>query len=101
MGFKKFRWSKVYESSEEELIALLQARNIHSQRLYAEASSTQTQQHTDSATTVWCAEGSLVVEVEATPISVSLQPGDALRLEANTSYSIHPGIADCVYYLTS
>jgi hypothetical protein len=101
MGFKKFRWSKVYESTEEELIALLQARNIHSMRLYAEASSIQTEQRAEAATTIWCAEVTLVVEFEATPISVSLQPGDALRLEANTSYSIHPGIADCVYYLTS
>jgi hypothetical protein len=25
---KKFRWSKVYESSEEELTTLLQSRNI-------------------------------------------------------------------------
>jgi quercetin dioxygenase-like cupin family protein len=99
MGFKKFRWSKVYESSEEELIALLQARNIHSQRLYAEASSTQTEQHTDSTITIWCAEGSLVVEAGST--SVSLQPGDALHIEANISYLAHPGIANCVYYLTS
>jgi mannose-6-phosphate isomerase class I len=98
MSFKKFRWSRVYESSEEELVALLQARNIDFQRVHAEADAEQLEQYTKSAATIWCAEGSLMAKTEST--GISLQPGDALRLEANTTYSIQPGIADCTYYIT-
>lgn len=95
MSFKKFRWSQVYESSEEELIDLLEARNLEAERIHA---VTEADQHTESIITIWCAEGSLKIKTEST--TVSLQPGDALRLEANTTYSVHPGIADCVYFLT-
>jgi len=98
MSFKKFRWSQVYESSEEELVALLNARKIDSERVHAEAGGEQPEQHAEDATTIWCAEGSLVVKSEST--NISLQPGDALRIDANTPYSVHPGIANCVYYLT-
>lgn len=98
MGFKKFRWSQVYESSEEELTTLLQARNIEGRRVHADASTEESTQSSNNAQTIWCAEGSLSVSLESTRIS--LQPGDALRIEANTAYSIRPGIADCAYYLT-
>jgi mannose-6-phosphate isomerase class I len=98
MSFKKFRWSQVYESSEEELVAFLQARGIDGQRIHADATTPQTEQQTKSATTVWCAEGSLVINMGET--RRSLQPGDALQLETDTTYTIQPGIADCVYYLT-
>ncbi|CAN5397213.1 hypothetical protein BH09PAT4_BH09PAT4_00290 [soil metagenome] len=98
MSFKKFRWSQVYESSEEELVAFLGARGIHGQRIHADAATPQTEQQTTSTTTVWCAEGSLVIN--AGPRRTSLQPGDALQLDTDTAYTIQPGIADCVYYLT-
>ena len=98
MGFKKFRWSRVYESSEEELVAFLHARKISSERIHAQASAEQTEQHARSATTIWCAEGSLVLKTASS--STSLQPGDALRIEENTTYSVQPGFADCIYYLT-
>jgi hypothetical protein len=97
MRFRKFRWSQVYESSEEELVALLQARKIDGKRIHADVE--QTEQRAESVTTLWCAEGSLVVGTEST--DTPLQPGDALRLEAGTAYSVRPGIANCVYYLTS
>jgi hypothetical protein len=99
MSIKKFRWSQVYESSEEELVAFMQARKMHSERVHAEADAVQTEQRPESAITIWCAEGSLVIK--AGPASTSLQPGDALRIDAGTMYSVHPGIADCTYYLTS
>jgi quercetin dioxygenase-like cupin family protein len=98
MGFTKFRWSQVYESSEEELTALLQARKIRGERIHAEAGTELTDQRSEGLTTMWCAEGSLVVKTEST--KASLQPGDALRIDANTIYSVQPGIANCAYYLT-
>lgn len=99
MDFKKFRWSQVYESSEEELIALLQSRDLGGERIHAEASAQHNEQHNDQTITLWCAEGSFVVVAGAT--NISMQPGDALRLPAHTVYSIQPGISDCAYYLTS
>ena len=98
MSFKKFRWSKVYESSEEELVNFLQARNLAGERIHAEADAEPAEQRAESDITIWCAEGSLVIVSGS--ISTSLQPGDALRIEANTGYVIRPGIADCTYYLT-
>lgn len=99
MSVRKFRWSQVYESSEEELIAFFQTRNITGERIHAEADTEHTGQRAENPTTVWCAEGSLIVKT--TSNSMSLQPGDALRLESNTVYSILPGIASCTYYLTA
>ena len=99
MHIQKFRWSRVYESSEEELVSLLKVRNIPSTRVHAEAGDTAATQHSDNSFTLWCAEGSLLFETESAKIS--LQPGDAARIGADTTYTIHPGIADCVYYLTS
>lgn len=98
MSVKKFRWSQVYESSEEELITFLQARKLIGERVHVETGNEQTDQRTKSDTTIWCAEGSLKIKITAA--SVSLQPGDALQMDANTVYAVHPGIADCVYYLT-
>jgi hypothetical protein len=99
MSYKKFRWSKVYESSEEELIDFLHARNIDSSRVHMDAGTEQLNLHTDAATTIWCAEGSLAIKAES--FSVSLQPGDALRLDDAIVYSTYSGLTDCGYYLTS
>lgn len=98
MGLKKFRWSQVYESSEEELVALLQNRKIDSERIHAESGGGQSEQHAGNTVTIWCAEGSLVIKAGST--SISLQPGDALQIGANTTYSVQPGISGCAYYLT-
>lgn len=99
MALKKFRWSQVYESSEEELINFLHDRNIAGVRIHAEAGPKQTEHLTKNESTIWCAEGSLRIQVDAH--TLSLQPGDALRINAGSSYTIHPGITDCAYYLTN
>lgn len=96
---KKFRWSKVYESSEEELIAFLQSRNLPAERITAEAFSETPQQVTVVNTTLWCAEGSLVVHQG--PATTSLQPGDAVGIYANEPYSLAAGIAGYVCYITN
>jgi mannose-6-phosphate isomerase-like protein (cupin superfamily) len=98
MSFKKFRWSKVYESSEEELMDFLKAHNIKSKRIHAEANAEQSEQYTEKDTTLWCAEGSLVINIDSA--TISLQPGDALRIDADTTYSVHAGIAGFAYCLS-
>jgi hypothetical protein len=99
MSLTKFRWSQVYESSEEELVDYLHARRIENIRIHQEADKERNEQTTETATTIWCAEGSLIVAIGA--VKTSLQPGDAFRIEPSTTYVIHPGIADCTYYLST
>jgi quercetin dioxygenase-like cupin family protein len=96
---KKFRWSKVYESSEEELTTLLQSRNIQATQIVGEAGSEPVQHNYEQDSTIWCAEGSLTVTTGTERIS--LQPGDALRLAAQAQYSLQPGISGYVCYLSN
>lgn len=98
MMIQKFRWSKVYESSEEELKQLLQARRIEAQCITGMAESQQLQLVSDKESTLWCAEGSLMVRTENT--TTPLQAGDGLRLVAGTTYDVHAGIAGYVYYVS-
>lgn len=99
MSVQKIRWSRVYESSEEELIVLLKNRKINAERFAAHADSDQLQYTTDKETVIWCAEGSMSIRTPAT--STSLQPGDAIRIDAQTTYDLHPGISGYVYYVSS
>jgi mannose-6-phosphate isomerase class I len=99
MSIKKIRWSRVYESSEEELTNHLQSRNIQATRTVAEASNDQIQQISDHDFTIWCAEGSLTVRIGTT--GISLQPGDALHIDASTTYDLHAGITGYVCYISS
>ena len=96
MAIQKIRWSRVYESSEEELLVLLKSRNIQAKRVDGEAGSQQPEQTTQKSLTIWCAEGSLAVRTPST--STSLQPGDAIRIDAQTPYELHAGISGYVYY---
>lgn len=88
---RKFRWSKVYESSEEELTTLLRARGITAVHATQPAFDRSTPQPANKDTTVWCAEGSLSVYVNEE--TISLQPGDALRIPANLPYRLDAGIS--------
>lgn len=94
----KFRWSKVYESSEEELTAFLQSRNIQNERFAVEAGSEPLERTTDHPLRLWCAEGSLTVATEG--MTIPLQPGDGLQIGAQ-SYVLQPGIAGFVYYVSA
>lgn len=93
MALEKFRWSKVYESQEEELVDLLEARSIPAERIHLESDVTESAQ---SNITLWCAEGSLFIKTDSK--SMSMQPGDAVRISSGAQYSLHPGMTDCVYY---
>ncbi len=96
MPIKKIRWSKVYESSEEELIELLDAMNISANRWELEEWETLDTQSSDHEVRLWCAEGSVVYMLDDT--SVSLQPGDSLTIPANMPFKAAAGIAGCACY---
>ncbi len=96
MKLQKFRWSKVYESTEEELTDFLRARTITAERCTVEAFETSETQTTDQIRTLWCAEGSLAVQHD--DASVPMQPGDGLPLPAGSTFTVAAGMTGCVYY---
>lgn len=98
MQLQKFRWSRVYESSEEELIDFLSARNIIAQRK-AEDEFAESYGSFVNDTTLWCADGSFTIQVNETKFS--MQPGDAIRIVANTAYNAVAGMSGCVFYESS
>lgn len=98
MSIRKFRWSKVYESAEEELLLFLRNRSIKATRITAEGMGKQLQQRADHDTTLWCADGTLTVRAGTT--SVSLQPGDAVHISARTTYDLEAGLFGFVCYLS-
>lgn len=99
MSINKFRWSKVYESSEEELLEYLASKGIRTTRIAAELGSEPMHYAATADSTIWCAEGSLVIRAGST--SISLQPGDAVRISAETSYDLHAGISGYVSYASA
>lgn len=96
MSMQKFRWSKVYESSEEELIDLLEVQNLTSERWAAAEFHDFGAQNLEQDATIYCADGSLVIWSEGKKIS--LQPGDALRVPAESPFKATAGISGCVCY---
>ena len=99
MAMQKFRWSRVYESSEEELVDFLRQRNITAERFVAESDHDPHSRTASTDQRLWCAEGSL--SIQAKEQNISLQPGDGIRLEAQTNYTLQPGISGYVCYLSN
>jgi mannose-6-phosphate isomerase class I len=98
MSNRKFRWSKVYESSEEELLDLLKRRNLLAERTAADEADIQEHQISEHDFTIWCAEGSLVLRQDAA--NTSLQPGDAVLVHTKAPYDLRAGITGYVCYIT-
>lgn len=98
MDLRKYRWSKTYESAEEELLSLFQVKKISGERIVLEPYDTADDGTSGTGCHIWCAEGSLTVAT--TDKRVPLQPGDALAIPANTSFAISAGLSGCAYYLT-
>lgn len=96
MDLKKFRWSRVYESSEEELQHYLQGKGFEAERWAAEEFHDFGGQTFDTDTTIFCCEGGLIFEIDDKKIS--LQPGDALRIPANYAFAAKAGMTGCVCY---
>jgi quercetin dioxygenase-like cupin family protein len=98
MQIRKFRWSKVYESAEEELIALLDAKNLQATRWDGEDGEEVIDRQFTADTQLWCAEGQLICTIQNK--TYSLQPGDALDVPAGTVVTIHVGFGGCATYET-
>ena len=99
MNPKKFRWSKVYESSEEELLQLLEARNFLHEHWKAGEFEDLAKKTAENPMTLWCAEGSFIITVDGT--TTSMQPGDALDIPKGATYEIRAGISGCICYETT
>jgi quercetin dioxygenase-like cupin family protein len=96
MDLRKYRWSKDYESAEEELEGLLEAMNIKAERWTAEAGKAFALHMNAHDKRLWCAEGSINYIVNGKKIS--LQPGDALDLPGYAAHEAQAGISGCVCY---
>jgi quercetin dioxygenase-like cupin family protein len=96
MQVRKYRWSKVYESAEEELLELLERKNIEAQCWVGEDGEEINDRIYAKNTQLWCAEGQLICTIEGKPYS--LQPGDVLEMPAGTTCSIRVGFGGCVTY---
>ena len=92
----KQRWSKVYESSEEELLEHLVVRGVTADRVNLSEFETASYDASEQRLKLWCAEGSATLKTQEQ--SLSMQPGDTFTLPANVKYSIDAGIAGCGYY---
>lgn len=93
MILRKYRWSKVYESAEEELESFLRSKDIATERWQADPLEVFEPHVHDYDKTLWCAEGSIILEAENQ--SFSLQPGDVLEIPAMTMHSATAGVSGC------
>lgn len=96
MQVRKTRWSKVYEAAEEELVTLLERKQIAARRWSVEDSEELPPKQFAVDTQLWCAEGQLTCTVEGQ--KYSLQPGDVLDIPANLDCDIRVGLGGCVCY---
>jgi quercetin dioxygenase-like cupin family protein len=96
MQIRKYRWSKVYESAEEELIDFLESRHIQANRWQGEDGQEITGRTFAADTKLWCAEGQLVCTVQGK--AYSLQPGDVLEIPVGTVCDIQVGFGGCATY---
>lgn len=96
MNVRKFRWSKDYESAEEELQEFFKKKNISAVQMQGHPGTQLDNQTHSKINRIWCAEGSFYVAVDNSQIS--MQPGDALEIPPNIPYSITAGITGYVCY---
>jgi len=96
MDLRKYRWSKAYESAEEELIELLAIKHIDAERHSLDAGETLALHMCALDARLWCAEGSVALTINGKLLS--MQPGDTLDIPAYTARSAVIGLGGCVYY---
>jgi quercetin dioxygenase-like cupin family protein len=99
MQLRKYRWSRDYESAEEELAGLLATKHIIATR-WAAAEYQEFPEHSHTYhKQLWCVEGSIQFMVQGRPFSI--QPGDTLDIPANTPHAAQAGFAGSVCYETN
>ena len=96
MKLQKFRWSKVYESQEEELVNLLQAMGVTAKRSHANEFHDFGERTYSQNSTIWCAEGSF--KITTANLTFSMQPGDGITIPADTTLAITAGMSGCAFY---
>ena len=97
MQLRKYRWSKDYESAEEELVALFEAKHITAERHELEETGEPQRLTVDTDMQIWCAEG--MVRLVANGTAYSLQPGDVMDLPAQTRLELLPRFGGGAYYI--
>ena len=97
MNLGKFRWSRVYESSEDELIDLFESLGIKAVRHHVEEFQELQDKAFNQDTILWCAEGSAIFDFGTARFSA--QPGDGLNIPADTAFTATAGISGCAYYV--
>ncbi len=107
MQLRKYRWSRDYESAEEELIQHLARKKIDAERWSAETGTVFAPHQHAHDKRLWCAEGSIIITVHLSEddgtkrhTAISLQPGDALELPAGTVHEAVAGISGVSCYET-
>jgi len=95
MNPKKYRWSKVYESAEEELQEFLQSRNITAERHAIDAYEERTVSITNS-TRIWGAEGNAYFTIGGK--RYSMQPGDVLEVPTDCECVVTTSLSDFAWY---
>ena len=96
MQLKKYRWSRDYESAEEELLQMFEAKKITSQRWSAESDKKFAPVVNALDKKLWCAEGSIIYTIDGR--NISLQAGDALDIPAYTVHAALGGFSGCAVY---
>jgi len=96
VNFRKYRWSRDYESAEEELVNLLLAKRITATRWTADADVIFEPQYRQQDVRLWCVEGSIKYVIDNK--LVSMQPGDALDIPSGAVYTATCGFSGCAVY---
>lgn len=100
MKLRKQRWSRVYESSEEELLGLLEERGITATRIYIDQLEQTEPQTPNVDTSIWCVEGSATI-VLAGDQRIAMQAGDHLGIPAFMVYETQAGISGYTAYVST
>ncbi len=96
MTLRKYRWSRNYESAEEELITLLGNKKIVAERWIGEEFEDLLPHKHAYDKQLWCVEGSIVFTIGAKDIT--LQAGDSLDMPADTAHHAKAGFSGVVCY---
>lgn len=96
MSPKKYRWSKVYESAEEELLGFLQYKKINAQRHEMDGYETRKLTPSPDVIQLWGVEGTAKIAVNGSQFS--LQPGDTLDIPPNAEATISTAFSNFAWH---